>query len=183
MRIGVFCSARDVMPAKYRTEARRLGRLMAQRGHDLAFGGGGCGLMGDVSQAVFNNGGHVYGVSIPHLVEQEPTTDKCTHLEIVETMSARKDLIIAASDSFIILPGGVGTMEEFFQVLCHNQIKLYKKPIAIVNQSGYYTPLLDFFDNAVRERFMGKSIMDMFTVVDTASEAIDAVEEAFTTHV
>lgn len=179
MKIAVFCAARDSLQQRHKDDAAFVGRNIARRGHSLVFGGGNCGLMGEVSRAAKEAGAHVYGVTIRGLAEIEPPGNNCSQLDIVELMSVRKDMICDASDAFIVLPGGVGTMEEFFQVLCHNQIAVYDKPIVLVNTNGFYDPLITFMQSCIKQKAMGKSIFEHFTIVGDAWDAVRTIEELY----
>jgi uncharacterized protein (TIGR00730 family) len=153
-RICVFCgSSRGADPA-FVDAARELGTLFAREGIGLVYGGGSVGLMGELADAVLASGGEVTGV-IPHaLWAREIGHRGLTDLRIVDTMHERKAMMADLSDAFIALPGGLGTLEEIFEIWTWAQLGLHAKPLGFLDVNGFYTPLMDFLDRAVRARFV-----------------------------
>jgi uncharacterized protein (TIGR00730 family) len=152
--VCVFCgSSAGTLPA-YAEAAKAVGRELVRRGLRLVYGGGHVGLMGVLADAVRAAGGEAVGVIPRALVERELAHDGLTQLHIVASMHDRKALMAELSDSFLALPGGYGTLEEFCEVVTWAQLGLHPKPCGLLNVGGYYEPLLAFFDQAVREGFV-----------------------------
>jgi uncharacterized protein (TIGR00730 family) len=153
-RICVFCGSNSGSEKIYVEAARAVGALFAREGVALVYGGGSVGLMGELADAVLHAGGEVIGV-IPHaLWAREVGHRGLTDLRIVETMHERKAQMADLADAFIALPGGLGTFEEIFEVWTWAQLGLHAKPLGFLDINGYYTPLMQFLDRAVRERFV-----------------------------
>jgi uncharacterized protein (TIGR00730 family) len=144
--VAVFCASADGADPEYRAAAAALGKMLAERGVGLIYGGGKTGLMGAVADAALAAGGHVTGV-IPHvLVDLEVAHRGLTELHVTSTMHTRKALMAERADAFIILPGGYGTLEEMFEVLAWQTLKLHAKPVVMLNTAGFYDRLLQFLD-------------------------------------
>lgn len=153
-RISIFCGSASGNRPEYVQSARRIGTLLADRGIGLVYGGAKVGLMGEVADAALARGGYVIGVIPRALVEKEVAHQNLTDLRIVGSMHERKAMMAELSDAFVALPGGFGTMEEFFEVLTWSQLGLHGKPCGLLNVGGYYDPLLTFFNHAVTEGFV-----------------------------
>jgi uncharacterized protein (TIGR00730 family) len=153
-RICVFCGSNVGSDPAYVEAARSLGQLFAREGIALVYGGGSVGLMGELADAVLSSGGEVIGV-IPHaLWAREVGHRGLTDLRIVETMHERKALMAELSDAFIALPGGLGTLEEIFEIWTWAQLGLHAKPLGFLDVNGFYGLLMEFLDRAMRERFV-----------------------------
>jgi uncharacterized protein (TIGR00730 family) len=153
-RICVFCGSNKGADPVYVEAARGLGRLFAKEGIALVYGGGSVGLMGELADAVLHAGGEAIGV-IPHaLWAREVGHRGLTDLRIVETMHERKAQMADLADAFIALPGGLGTFEEIFEIWTWAQLGLHAKPLGFLDTNGYYRPLMQFLDRAVREQFV-----------------------------
>jgi uncharacterized protein (TIGR00730 family) len=153
-RICVFCGSNTGSDPLYVDAARGLGQLLAREGVALVYGGGSVGLMGEVADSVLGSGGEVIGV-IPHaLWAREVGHRGLTDLRIVETMHERKAMMADLADAFIALPGGLGTLEEIFEIWTWAQLGLHSKPLGFLDVNGFYAPLMQFLDRAVRERFL-----------------------------
>jgi|SRR5664279_428951 uncharacterized protein (TIGR00730 family) len=153
-RICVFCGSNSGMNPAYRDAAIAVGRLLAERGSELVYGGGNIGLMGILADAVLQKGGRVIGVIPESLMAKEVGHLGLTDLRIVKSMHERKALMADLSDGFIAMPGGFGTFEEFCEVVTWSQLGIHAKPCGLLNVNGYYDPLLELFDHAVREGFL-----------------------------
>jgi len=153
-RICVFCGSNLGNRAAYRAAAERLGALLAQRGIELAYGGGNIGLMGVLADAALAAGGTVIGVIPESLMAREVGHLGLSELRVVSSMHERKSLMSDLSDAFIALPGGFGTFEEFCEVVTWSQLGIQEKPCGLLNVMGYYDPLLQLFDLAVSEGFL-----------------------------
>ena len=170
-RICVFCGSNVGANGAYVDAARTLGQLFAREGIALVYGGGSVGLMGELADSVLGSGGEVIGV-IPHaLWAREVGHRGLTDLRIVETMHERKAMMADLSDAFIALPGGLGTLEEIFEVWTWAQLGLHQKPLGFLDVEGFYTPLMHFLDVAMRERFL-KDAHRAIAVVERDPEAL-----------
>ena len=153
-RICVFCgSDRGVRP-DYADAARRLGGVLASRRLSLVYGGGRVGLMGEIANSVLEAGGEVVGVIPRSLYEMEVAHTGVTDLRLVDSMHERKALMAELSDAFIALPGGMGTLEELFEVLTWAQLGFHEKPCGLLDVAGYFEHLIEFLSHAVGERFL-----------------------------
>ena len=155
-RICVFCGSNSGTNPAYRDTAVTMGRLLSERGIELVYGGGNVGLMGVLADAVLASGGKVIGVIPESLMAKEIGHHGLTDLRIVQSMHERKSLMADLSDGFIAMPGGFGTFEEFCEVVTWSQLGIHAKPCGLLNVNGYYDPLLELFDHAVREGFLRK---------------------------
>lgn len=152
-RICVFCGSNYGVNPAYAEAAREVGRALVRRGIGLVYGGGRIGLMGEVANAALAAGGEVIGVIPEALFAKELGHEGLSELRVVASMHERKGTMADLSDGFITLPGGFGTMEEFFEVLTWGQLGLHRKPCGLLNVDGYYDTLLALFDSFVGERF------------------------------
>jgi uncharacterized protein (TIGR00730 family) len=150
----VFAGSSPGARAEYLTTARELGRALAQRGIGVVYGGGCVGLMGALADAVLAANGEITGVIPESLVAREVAHHGLSKLHVVGSMHERKALMADLSDGFVALPGGWGTLEEFFEVLTWAQLGLHSKPCGLLNVGGYFDGLLAFLDHAVAERFV-----------------------------
>lgn len=153
-RICVFCGSSSGVRSTYAHIAQKLGRAIASRGLGLVYGGGNVGLMGLIANAVIKESGEVVGV-IPHaLSEKELAHNEVTKLHLVSGMHERKALMAELSDAFIVLPGGFGTFDEFFEIVTWAQLGFHSKPIGLLNVEGYFDLLLDFISHMLKEGFI-----------------------------
>jgi uncharacterized protein (TIGR00730 family) len=153
-RLCVFCGSREGSRPVYRVATQQLGTLLCERGIGLVYGGGRIGLMGLLADAVLAKGGEVIGVIPDFLAGPEVAHGGLTDLRVVQTMHERKAMMAELADGFIALPGGYGTLEEFFEILTWAQLGLHRKPCALLNIGGYYDPLLHVVANALAEDFI-----------------------------
>lgn len=149
--IGLFCSASDGLPAPYRAAAAEFGRLCAVHGFRLVYGGSGRGLMGIAAHAALDAGGAVTGVMPRHLVERERAETRLDDLRIVDSLAERKQVMADLSDVFFVLPGGVGTLDEAFEMITWNDIGLHRKATVFLDIEGFWTPVLAVFDHLDRQ--------------------------------
>jgi uncharacterized protein (TIGR00730 family) len=153
-RICVFCGASPGARPAYREATAQLARLLAAEGIGVVYGGGGVGLMGALADAVIAEGGELTGVIPRSLVDREIAHRDVTDMRVVGSMHERKALMADLADAFIALPGGIGTLEELFEVYTWAQLGLHQKPCALLNVEGYYDGIEDFLSHAVAERFL-----------------------------
>lgn len=164
--ICVFCGSSNGSDPAYAKAARHLGQAIAGNGLTLVYGGGHVGLMGVVADAALEAGGEVIGVMPKSLVDREIAHTGLTKLHVVSSMHERKALMADLSDGFIALPGGNGTLEEFFEVLTWAQLGEHDKPCGLLNAAGYYDPLLAVFDQMVLMKFLEPVHRDLILVED-----------------
>jgi hypothetical protein len=171
----VFCGARFGADPAARETATGLGELLASRGITLVYGGGGVGLMGLMANAALAAGGRVVGVIPTFLLQREAGHPALTQTVVVETMHERKLEMFERSDAFVILPGGIGTLEEFFEVLSWRTLGLHNKPIVIVDQGGYWKPLADLLRGIVEGGFAERTHLDHVAFVDRLDDVLPAI--------
>ncbi|WP_081402973.1 TIGR00730 family Rossman fold protein [Scytonema hofmannii] len=152
--ICVFCASRRGAQPAYKQAAKQLGEVLATRQLGLVYGGAKVGLMGALADATLAAGGEVIGVIPEFMVAKEIAHNGITQLHIVNSMHERKTMMSQIADAFVALPGGLGTLEEFCEILTWSQLGLHKKPCGVLNINGYYDSLLAFFDKAVTEEFL-----------------------------
>ena len=153
-RICVFCGSSPGVRPEYLALARQLGGLLAERGIGLVYGGGRLGMMGELARAALQHGGEVIGVIPKFLADKEVAFTGITELRVVDSMHARKAAMAELADAFIALPGGLGTLEEFFEVLTWGQLSIHQKPCGLLNVCGYYDAISAFLDHAVAQQFV-----------------------------
>ena len=170
--IAVFCASAMGSDPIYRATAEELGRALAARNIGLIYGGAKVGLMHAVAKASLDNGGRVVGI-IPHvLVDLEVADHSITELHVVDTMHTRKALMGEKADAFLVLPGGFGTMEEMFEVLAWQTLRLHDKPVLLLNTNGFYGTLLAWIDHAVAHGMLKQKARDILLVASTVEEAL-----------
>lgn len=176
-RICVFCGSSAGVRPEYRSCAEELGAELARRHIGLVYGGGNVGLMGAIADAMLQAGGEAMGVIPEHLMTREIGHKRLTKLHIVHSMHERKALMADLADAFIALPGGFGTLEEFFEVLTWSQLGLHVKPCGVINVLEYYNPLLRMLDHAVEEEFLKSQNRSLVLARNTPSEMLEALKE------
>lgn len=174
-RVCVFCGSSPGARPAYRAAAERVGALLAKRGIGLVYGGASVGLMGAVADAALAAGGEVIGVLPRALATKELSHERLTELRLVDSMHERKAQMADLSDGFVALPGGVGTLEELFEMLTWAQLGLHAKPCALLDADGYFASLLAFLDHAVVERFVRPPHRAMLLVDDAPERLLDAM--------
>ena len=178
-KICVFTGSRHGSRPQYAEAAAALGREIVRRGYGLVYGGGNVGLMTVIADTVLDSGGPVTGV-IPHaLVTKEVAHRRLSDLRMVGSMHERKAVMAELSDGFIAMPGGIGTMEEFFEVLSWAQLGLHEKPCGLLNVSGYYDRLIEFLDGAVAEDFVKPKHRALMIVEAHPGKLLDCFEQSW----
>ncbi len=162
--ICVYCGSQKGANLAYQTATEMFGKLMAEQSIRLIYGGGNVGLMGIVAESVMVHGGEAVGVIPRFLVEREVGHTGLTQLHVVESMHERKELMASLADGFVILPGGIGTLEELFEVFTWKQLNLHNKPIGILNVAGYYDALLAFLQHSVAQGFLQEDTLSYLLV-------------------
>ena len=174
-KICVFTGSRHGLRPEYADAAKSLGRELVGRGYGLVYGGGKVGLMTAIADAVLELNGHVTGVIPNSLVSKEVAHLGLSDLRIVDSMHERKALMAQLSDGFVAMPGGIGTMEEFFEVLSWAQLGLHEKPCALLNVAGYYDPLIRFLDHAVEQDFIKPKHRALLVVEGESGRLLDRI--------
>lgn len=175
-RVCVFCGSSSGRDDVYARAARSLGTALARRGLGLVYGGGRVGLMGEVAGAAAAGGAEVVGVIPESLRAKEIGWEELGDLRVVASMHERKAMMSELADAFVALPGGFGTMEEFFEILTWSQLGLHEKALGLLDVGGYYRPLLEFFDHAVAEGFVSPDHRDIVVVGTEAEALLDRLE-------
>ena len=170
-RVCVFCGSNAGIRPEYGIAAQELAAVLARRGLGLVYGGGNVGLMGVLADSMLQAGGEVIGVIPQSLVAKEVAHRGVTELRIVDTMHQRKALMNELSDAFIALPGGFGTLDEFFEILTWSQLGIHAKPSGLLNVSGYYDSLLAMLDHAVTERLLRPAHREL-VIADTDADSL-----------
>ena len=177
MNICVYGASSNKIDRIYIEFVEELGKKMAERGHNLVFGAGTNGLMGAVARGIDNGKSEIIGI-VPSFFNVDGVLyENCTELIFTETMRQRKQILEDRSDGFIILPGGIGTFDEFFEILTLKQLARHHKPIVIFNVNGYYDKLIQFMEHAVDERFVKESYKEMIKIFDNADTMLDYIEK------
>jgi uncharacterized protein (TIGR00730 family) len=175
--VCVFAGSSPGSDAAFQNAARALGTALVSRGFGLVYGGASIGLMGVVADTVLAAGGRVVGVMPDFLAAREIAHTRLSELKITTSMHERKDAMASLAQAFIALPGGFGTIEEFFEVLTWQQVGLHAKPCGLLNVNGYYDPLLDFLDKAVECRFIRPQNRSMVLAESDPNSLLDIMQD------
>lgn len=176
MRIAVYCGSSLGKSSVYVEKAIELGKMIARSGYGLVYGGSTQGLMGKVADAALAEGGEVIGVMPEHLVNKEKLHKGLTELYIVESMHARKKKMSDLSDAFVAIPGGCGTLDEYFEAFTWAQIGLHAKPVILYNVNGFYDGLVQHFEKMMEEGFLRESQHELFLVATSLEELFEMLE-------
>ena len=174
-RVCVFCASSTGADPVYANAARELAATMVSRGLGVVYGGGRIGLMGVVADTALAAGGEVIGVIPRPLASKELAHTGLTEMKFVASMHERKATMSALADGFVTLPGGLGTLEETFEILTWAQLGIQRKPIGILNVNGYYDPFLRLFEHGIREGFIRAEYRGFISVAETAPALLDAM--------
>ena len=172
-KICVYCGSSDGTRPEYRQAAADLGRSMVEKNLDLVYGGAGVGLMGTLADTVLSGGGRVTGVIPESLINREISHPGLTELVVVGSMHERKSMMADLSDAFIALPGGIGTMDELFEILTWAHLGIHKKPCALLNMVGYYDHLNAFVQHGVDQGFIRKETAAKLIIQDDPESLLD----------
>lgn len=176
-RVAVYCASNDGAKPGYVATARDLGTLLAHRGITVVYGGGRTGLMGALADAAMAAGGDVIGV-MPHgLVEREVAHRGITTLHVVDSMHERKAMIAEMADAFVTMPGGIGTLEEFFETWTWANLGVHKKPVGLLDSDGFWTPLFALLDQLEQEGFLRGTPRDWLVRHDDPAALLDRLSE------
>lgn len=178
LAVCVYCGASTGENPIFMQSADALGTALAKAGHKLVYGAGDVGLMGAVANAAQKAGGETLGVIPEHLLEWEVGKRDLTHFIVTETMHERKKVMVMNADAFVVLPGGFGSLDEFFELITWRQLGLHSKPAYILNINGYWDPLIKLIDNQIAEGFVRADNRAFFEVFDTVEETLGALTAA-----
>lgn len=173
--ICVYCASSNHVDPLYFDHARELGRLLAEAGYPLVFGGGKVGLMGELARAVHAHGGRVVGVIPSTMTDVEIAYHDADELIITDTMRQRKQVMEDRADAFITLPGGFGTLEELSEMIVGRLLGFHDKPLVLLNSHGFYDPLIRLFDHFIEHRFAKPEHVTCFAVADEPAAALEAL--------
>lgn len=176
--ITVYCSASEGLDSGFNDAAETVGRLLAENGIELVYGGGAVGLMGVTAKACKAAGGKVTGIITEHLMASEQGWDGCDELIIVDSMRQRKRQLVELADGFMVLPGGLGTYEEFFETLVGRLLEEHQKPIGILNDRGHFDPMMAMLQDGIDKRFITEPTMELVHVDDDAASLLKRLIES-----
>lgn len=176
MNICVYGAASELIAKSYIHSGEILGETLAQRGHTIVFGGGAAGMMGAVARGCKRRGGKLIGIS-PRFFKVDGVLFKnCDEFYYTETMRERKQLLEEKSDGFLVTPGGIGTFDEFFEILSLRQLNRHNKPILLYNINGYYDPIIEMLKSASRQGFLKPENLSLFGLESSPEKAIEYFE-------
>ena len=173
--ISIFCGAHEGNNPIYAQEAKNIAEIIAKKGINVVFGGGDVGLMKIVSDTALDNGVKALGISLRSLYELELVNPKLDEVIVAETLLDRKDVFMQRSDAFIVLPGGVGSLDELAEVMASNQLGIINKPIGILNTAGYYDHLIAWMNKAVAEGFISDANFDELIITDSCEDLVERI--------
>ena len=176
-KVCVYCGSSPGAQPEYAKAARELGRVLASEGLGVIYGGSNVGLMGQLADGALEGGGEVIGVIPKMFVNKGIDHWGLTEVRVVDSMHERKAIMAELGDAFIALPGGMGTLEEFFEVLTWAQLGIHRKPCGLLNVCGYYDRLIDFLNHTVAERFIRRDHRSMILVADTPTALLEKFQE------
>ncbi|MBU5487837.1 TIGR00730 family Rossman fold protein [Clostridium sp. MSJ-8] len=176
MKICVYGAAREEINEIYKIEAEALGRLIGERGHTLVFGGGRYGMMGAVARGVKEKCGHIIGVSPEYIQAKQSILEDCDEIFSPATLQDRKKMFEDISDAFIILPGGIGTCDELFEILAQKSLGQVNKKVCVLNINGYYNRIDEMLKYMMHEGFIKSDINALYKIFNNIDELLDYVE-------
>jgi len=171
----VFCSSSDLVPEHFREDTIALADRMVEERIDLVYGGGSVGLMGILADRVLGGGGNVIGVIPEFLRTEELAHEGVTEMIVTQTMHERKNEMGRRADAFAVLPGGFGTMDEFFEILTWRQLGLHAKPIIVANTGGWFDPILSYFQHAENLRMVSRENLALVEVVSAGDKVVETL--------
>jgi len=174
----VYCGSSIQVDDDFKDAARAMGKIMADNGVRLVYGGGKAGLMGIIADSVMKNGGEVTGIIPSHIADREIQHMGLTELHVVESMHVRKQMMVDHSDAFLVLPGGIGTLDETCEIITWRQLGIHDKPIIICNLKDYWTSFLSMVDHIVNQGFMREDDKKTFSIVDSIEDVLQALQDA-----
>lgn len=173
----VYCGSSDRVDKVYKDAARAMAQALVKRKMRLIYGGGNVGLMGVVAETALQHGADVIGVIPQSLMSRELGHDGVTELRIVNSMHERKQMMADLADGFIAMPGGIGTLEELFEILTWSQLSFHHKPVGLLNVDSYFDDLLNFLNKMVKKQFMSQTHLDLLTVDEDAENLLNRLDQ------
>ena len=174
--VTVYCSSSRQIDANFMAAGRELGRAIASRGWGLVYGGNRVGMMGELADAVRAGGGKVIGVTPQLFIDKGVHDTLADELIVADGMRHRKAMMEDRGDAFIALPGGLGTFEEIFEIICGKQLGYHNKPIVLLNVAGYYDPLLAMIDHGIATKFIRPTAPTLYHVATTIADTVKHIE-------
>ena len=176
MTICIYGAASELIDKSFIEQTEKLGEMLAKHGHRLVYGAGGTGLMGASARGFKAGNGEVIGVA-PHFMHDiEPIYEGCTQLIETETMAERKEIMEDMADIFIITPGGIGTLDEFFQCITLRELGRLDKDIVFYNINDYYTKLIEYMEDCIEKKFIRERVRNFYKVASTPEEVVDLLD-------
>jgi uncharacterized protein (TIGR00730 family) len=175
--VCVYCGSSSRVADRYKENAAALGKMLAEKGIDVVYGGGRVGLMGIVADAAMNAGGKVIGIIPQYIQAKEVEHHGLTELHVVDSMHTRKRMMAEKSDAFVVLPGGFGTLDEAFEIITWKQLQMHEKPVIIFNDGGFWQPLIALMDNLIAEGFANNRHRSMYQVAQTLPEIFEILKQ------
>lgn len=176
--VCVYCGSSAHADENFKKAADDLGTTLAENNVKVVYGGGRSGLMGIVADAALREGGQVHGIIPEYLADKEVSHDDLTQLDIVDSMHVRKQAMVDNSDAFIVLPGGLGTLDEFFEIMTWRQLGIHSKPIVVVNVDGFWSNLVKLVEHLIETKFALQQDRDNLIVIDDVSQIVEALRNA-----
>ena len=176
--VCVYCGSSSNVDQAHKDAAAALGSVLGSAGMQLVYGGGRVGLMGIVATSTMEHGGTAVGIIPHHIEKREEKYTELTELHVVDSMHERKQMMVDRSDAFVVLSGGLGTMDEFFEIMTWRQLGLHDKPILILNVDGFWTPLLNLVDHLINSGFARESDRNGLVVVNRVEDVLPALNRA-----
>ena len=173
--ISIFCGAHEGKNPKYAQSAKIISEAIAKKGINVVFGGGNVGLMKIISDTALDNGVEALGISLKSLHALELANPRLNEIVVTDTLLDRKDEFMSRSDAFVVLPGGVGSLDELAEIMASNQLGIINKPVGILNTEGYYDHLLKWFDKAVDEGFISSANLQELLVSEDPQELVELI--------
>ena len=175
--ISIFCGAHEGINPNYALEAKKITALLSKKGVDVVFGGGNVGIMKIISDEAKDNNSKVTGITMESLHNLELTNPRIDDLVVTHSLLERKDEFMKRSDAFLVLPGGVGSLDELAEILASNQLGIINKPVGLLNTDGYYDHLIAWFEKAVDEGFITQANLDELIITDNCEEMVERILE------
>ena len=174
--VCVYCGASQKVDDSYVSAIQDLGRRLAEGNKTVVYGGGSVGTMGALARSAFDAGGHVIGIIPEHIISREGQEYEISELHVVDSMHTRKMMMVEKSDAFVSMPGGLGTLDETFEILTWKYLGLHDKPVVLGNINGYWDPLLEMLDNMIAEKYSPAHHRDLFYKADTIDDIVEHLE-------
>lgn len=177
MYVCVYGAASDSIDKVYKKEGLELGKKLAKNGHSIVFGGGSEGMMGAVAKGAFEEGGKIFGIAPVWMKNFEGIFKECDKFIYTKSMDERKNLFLEKSDAFIITPGGIGTLDEFFEILTLKKLKQHNKPIIIFNINNFFNEMSNMITEMIKKEFISSEVLELYRIANTTEEVLNFLDE------